>query len=308
MLMNSLSTSAKEQIAVYKDEYMLSDANTPPSLVGNAAALYKVIMRLTTLDTKSTNKALRDRLKDLPTLAATLNGDIDALHAYFNDTYSQLKARGEDVEDKEAILFAAYANVPDAKFQSYMEKKESDWYEDVNDMQGKDWKDIMKKAKEKSDLLKSDTTYKWGTPSLAEQKVIALQAEVADLKSENLQISKKLKGKLKDDKKDDKNTDNRKKKKNKKDTSNKRKQKADEAWKKVPPKAGEPKTKEQNSKKWNWCEHHQAWCIHTAEQCELGKKLLAGATVANQAEVNSSSTASTPYAQLLAHLASIDHA
>jgi hypothetical protein len=307
MLMNSLSTSAKEQIAVYKDEYMLSDANTPPSLVGNAAALYKVIMRLTTLDTKSTNKALRDRLKDLPTLAATLNGDIDALHAYFNDTYSQLKACGEDVEDKEAILFAAYANVPDAKFQSYMEKKESDWYEDVNDMQGKDWKDIMKKAKEKSDLLKSDTTYKWGTPSLAEQKVIALQAEVADLKSENLQISKKLKGKLKDDKKDDKNKDDKKKKKNKKDTSNKKKQKADEAWKKVPPKAGEPKTKEQNSKKWNWCEHHQAWCIHTAEQCELGKKLLAGATVANQAEVNSSSTAITPYAQLLAHLASIDH-
>ena len=55
---------------------------------------------------------------------------------------------------------------------------------------------IMKKAKEKSDLLKRDTTYKWGTPSLAEQKVIALQAEVADLKSENLQISKKLKGKF----------------------------------------------------------------------------------------------------------------
>ena len=313
MLMNSLSVSAKEQIAVYKDEYMLSDANTPAKLVGNAAALYKVVMRLTTLDTKSTNKALRDRLKELPTVAATLNGDIDAIHAYFNDTYSQLKARGEDVEDKEDILFAAYANVPDAKFQSYMEKKESDWYEDVNDMQGKDWKDIMKKAKEKFDLLKCDAHYKWGTPSLAEQKVIALQAQVADLKSENLQISKKLKGKLKDDKKGDKKDG--KTKKNKKDTSNKKQQKKDEAWKKVPPKGGEPKTKEQNGKKWNWCEHHQAWCIHTSAECELGKKLLAGTTttVANQAELNSSSssgsssTACTPYAQLLAHLANVDH-
>jgi hypothetical protein len=54
---------------------------------------------------------------------------------------------------------------------------------------------------------------------------------------------KKLKGKLKDDKMNDKKADV-KKKKNKKDTFNKKKQKKDEAWKKVPPKAGEPKTKE----------------------------------------------------------------
>jgi hypothetical protein len=31
---------------------------------------------------------------------------------------------------------------------------------DVNDMQGKDWKDVMKKAKEKYDLLKSNAQYK----------------------------------------------------------------------------------------------------------------------------------------------------
>jgi hypothetical protein len=135
MLMNSPSLSAKEQIAVYKDEYMMSDGNNPSKLVGNSAALYKIVMRLTTLDTKSTNKTLRDQLKDLPTVAVTLNGDIDAIHAYFNDPYSQLCAPGEDVDDKEDLLFAAYATVPDAKFQSYMEKKESDWYEDVNDMQ-----------------------------------------------------------------------------------------------------------------------------------------------------------------------------
>jgi hypothetical protein len=37
MPMNLLSLSAKEQIAVYKDEYMLSDGNNPSKLVGNAA-------------------------------------------------------------------------------------------------------------------------------------------------------------------------------------------------------------------------------------------------------------------------------
>jgi hypothetical protein len=146
---------------------------------------------------------------------------------------------------------------------------------------------------------------------LAEQKVIALQAQVADLKSENLQSSKKLKDKVKDgDKKDEKKDG--KQKMNKKDTSNKTKQKKDEAWKKVPPKAGEAKTKEQGSKKWNWCKHHQAWCIHTPQDCMVGKKLMAEANrqVANQAQVNDESgSASRPnnlYAALLAHLASQD--
>jgi len=50
-------------------------------------------------------------------MLATTNGDIDVIHTYFNDTDSQLKACSEDIDDKEAILFAAYANVPDAKFE-----------------------------------------------------------------------------------------------------------------------------------------------------------------------------------------------
>jgi hypothetical protein len=102
----------------------LSDGNNPSELVGNATALYKIVMRLTTLNTKSINKTLCDRLKDLPTVAVTLNGDIDVIHAYFNDTYSQLCARGEDVDDKEDLLFATYANVPDAKFQLHGEERE----------------------------------------------------------------------------------------------------------------------------------------------------------------------------------------
>jgi hypothetical protein len=63
---------------------------------------------------------------------------------------------------------------------------------------------------------------------------------------------------------------------------------------------------------WKWCEHHQAWCIHTPEECKVGKKLKASSTTttANQAVVNDSISLSTisTYAQVLAHLASIDHA
>lgn len=157
MLMNSLAQSAIDKVRIYEDEYMLDDASGNNKKVCNAAALYKVIMRCTTLDSKSTNKALRDKIKDLPTIAVTCNGDIDSIHSYFNDAYNQLKARGGDVDDKEDLLFQAYANVPDERFVSYIERKREDYYDGIGDMRGKDWRFIMKRAKEKYDQLRGDT-------------------------------------------------------------------------------------------------------------------------------------------------------
>jgi hypothetical protein len=193
-----------------------------------------------------------------------------------------------------------------------MDDRETDFFDSRGDMAGKDYRYIMQLAKQKYDSLLKDTHYKWGTPSPAEQQVIALQAELTEVKSENLQISKHLKAKLKDptggkDKKDKGKKDaGGPKTKNKKDTSNKTRQKKDEAWKKVPPKGTEPKTKEQGGKKWNWCEHHQAWCIHHPTDCDLAKKLQASTTqaTANQAETGNNNVTAN-YAQLLAHLATL---
>ena len=42
-----------------------------------------------------------------------------------------------------------------------------------------------------------------------------------------------------------------------------------EEWKKVPPKEGEPKTKQKNGKTYYWCEDHQLWCLHKPEDCTL---------------------------------------
>jgi hypothetical protein len=248
-LWNSLTEPAINQVQVYEDEYMLDD--TTGNKIDNGPALYKVIMRCTTLDTLSTNTALRDKIKDLPNIAATLSGDVDGVHAYFFDAYNKLKACVSNVNDKEEILFAAYERIPDSKFHSYMSKKTEDYYDQTGDMAGKTFSYIIKKGKEKYDQLKGDTHYEWGTPSAEEAKVIALRAELNDVKSDNLQISKKLKAKLKDAKKGGgKSGDGGgSKQKNQKDKSNKKRQKKDEAWKKVGPKAGEAKTKEKDNKK-----------------------------------------------------------
>jgi hypothetical protein len=58
--------------------------------------------------------------------------------------------------------------------------------------------------------------------------------------------------------------------KNKKHTGLKTHQKKDEAWKKQPPKDGEPTTKEVAGEKFQWCVHHMAWGVHSTAECCLG--------------------------------------
>jgi hypothetical protein len=60
--------------------------------------------------------------------------------------------------------------------------------------------------------------------------------------------------------------------KNKKNTGNKAKQKEDKAWKKVPPKSGDKKSKEVGKHTYHFYEHHMAWCMHKPSECGLGKE------------------------------------
>jgi hypothetical protein len=49
----------------------------------------------------------------------------------------------------------------------------------------------------------------------------------------------------------------------------KQRQKKDKAWKKVPPQAGRPVTKQIRNKDFHWCEHHMAWTVHRPKDCRL---------------------------------------
>ena len=111
-------------LLVAKHSWILSDED-PVNLTNIAvgALLYKEIMRLTTLDTRATNKALRDNLKVLPEYCIHVKGDVDKVNSYFMQNLNQLFARGEGADDKEDILFAAYQHVPDAKFRTYTNQK-----------------------------------------------------------------------------------------------------------------------------------------------------------------------------------------
>ena len=307
-ILASLTESARDQLLVAKHSWILNDEDPDnPTDITVAALLYKEIMRLTTLDTRATNKALRDNLKALPEYCVQVKGDVDKINSYFIQNLNQLLSRGEGADDKEDILFAAYQHVPDAEFRKYMSQKKDDYYDNINDMSNADYRMIMLKAKTKYDMLLSNKDRPFGSPSDEEQHVIALQAELNEVKDSNLKLSKQLKTKLKPHTSSSKSNSSAttQKTKNSKNTSDRKWQKQDEAWKKVAPKSGESNTKKRDNKTWFWCIHHLAWCLHTPEDCRKGKD-LANRTFAQQSSTSNNQTSMTSQGRsLLAHLAEL---
>ena len=302
-LANSLSLSAKVQLLTYKNEYIFDGVEYAP-------LMYKVIMRLATIDSVATTQTLRDNLQNLSVFAATVSGDIDKINTEFNKNYSQILARGATVDDPLNLLFNAYLVVPCYHFKTYMKQKHNGYLDGTLTLTHEV---LMAFAKAHFDYLKN--TGQWGAKSPDDEKIVAMAAEINALKGQ-LKLDPKLSAIAKDKKKEDKG-ENKNKKKNKKDTSNKKYQKKDEAWKKVPPKEGDPKEKQLGKYTFQWCEHHMAWTAHRPQDCTLnpkhkdykGKKndKANSAVVASSAIVPSATTTlNNRYAALLATLATMN--
>lgn len=303
----TLTTEAKTTLMAYSSEYELEDPDDNNKKKTAGPLLYKTIMRLSTLDSNATIKYLRANLRELPAFCARENGNIAKVHEYFNTNYSQLAARGCSCDDVETILFDTYMTaVPDATFQEYMRRNYDDWMDNKGDMKDAKHDVIMRLASQKYNSLVQ--LGHWGGTTKDQQHIVALQAQLDDMKNSTLRISKAL-----SDRKTP-YTNNKKKgdKKNKKDFGNKRAQKKDAAWKKIPPKAGEPKTKVSKGRTYHWCHHHMCFTIHTPTECELGKTRQGGLpsyprTTSNVLVANSAvpepATAAEAYASIMAQLA-----
>jgi hypothetical protein len=135
--------------------------------------MYKVIMRLATIDLIATTQTLRDNLQNLGVFAATVSGDIDKINSEFNQNYSQIIARGATVNDPIGIIFEAYSVVPCYNFTTYMKRQHDDY------LDGKltvTHEALMASAKAKMDYLKLKG--KWGAKFPDNMKIVAMAAEI----------------------------------------------------------------------------------------------------------------------------------
>jgi hypothetical protein len=247
-LSNSLSMEAKVRLLTYRNDYTFNGVEYAP-------LMYKVIMRLATIDLIATTQTLQDNLQNLGIFAATVSGDIDKINSEFDQNYSQIIARGATVDNPIGIIFEAYSVVPCYNFTTYMKRQHDDY------LGGKltvTHEALMASAKAKMDYLKLKG--KWGAKSLDVKKIVAMAAKINALKGQ-LKLDPKLSAIAKEGKKKGNKGDRGekgKKWKNKKNTSNKKDQKRDETWKQAPPKEHEKKEKQVGKYTYNWCEHHMA--------------------------------------------------
>jgi hypothetical protein len=134
-------------------------------------------------------------------------------------------------------LFKGYGTASDKAFTNYIGKKR-DRYKEGGNVNAND---LMVFAKNKF-LLRTENEL-WNTPTAADKKIIALEAQVDALKKHRTTPSNSN-GASKDNKL---------------------------AWKTIRPKTGEPKKKTAGAKTYHWCPRHEALTIHFPEQCE-GKR------------------------------------
>ncbi len=108
-----LTADVQARLLTYRNKYTFDGVKYAP-------LMYKIIMRLATIDSVATTQTLQDNLQSLGTYAAMVSGDIDKVHSKFNKNYSQLIARGATINDPIGILFEAYHVVPCHHFKLYI--------------------------------------------------------------------------------------------------------------------------------------------------------------------------------------------
>ena len=273
-LMATLTDDAKAKVIAFRNEFEQVQNNQTYT---SAPLLLKTMMRLATLDNKATSETLRNNLRELPAYAAKVK-NIDEIHTYFDVNYSQLKARGEEYDDKMPTLWQAYAQSGDATLVKYADDLHTKYF-DGELPANFDHIELMRRMKAKFDYLVSRGTY--GALSPEQEQIIALTAQLEQVSGETLRLSKKMAEQAKGRKNNankQQGTSNpqgkqgkKGKQKNKKDRSNKRAQNEDEKWKKVPPKAGEPEKKKVGETEWTWCGEHMAWTLHSTAECRVRK-------------------------------------
>jgi hypothetical protein len=175
-----LMAAAQARLLTYWNKYTFDGVEYAP-------LMYKIIMRLVTIDSVATTQMLRDNLQSLGVYAATVSGNIDKVHNKFDKNYSQLIARGTTIKDPIGILFKAYLVVPCHNFKTYICSQHEDYLD--GKLTNITHEALMTLAKRKFDWLK--TKGLWGAKSLDNEKIVAMTAALNALKSQ-LKLDPKL--------------------------------------------------------------------------------------------------------------------
>jgi hypothetical protein len=179
-IMNSLTKEGKNKILIWKEQYKLvarSDPNDAASegVLPSGAALLKVVIRESHLDTNATTNSIRVQLSSLDTYMPSVSSDITKFNSHVKLLITGLQARGEDTTDLLINLFKGYKAANDGTFVKYIEGKEEK-FDDGEDIEPNS---LMKLADNKyKDLVVKGT---WSAPTDDQKNILALESKVSKL-------------------------------------------------------------------------------------------------------------------------------
>jgi hypothetical protein len=239
-------------VRLKRDDYTIKDALGNSMVSGTA--LLKVIIGISHIDTSTmaTVSQLRTRLSLLDSYMVSVQSDVDKFNLYVQMCLESLFARGETTQDLMVNLFKGYNKASDKAFRDYISKKE-DLYEEGSPITTDD---LMTYALTNYQTLTNKGT--WNAPDAADEKIVALQAEVSRLKKRGAP-AKSTKKPAQDKYKGD----------SVKATAKKAAAKDKPAWMSTAPSGNEPHVKTVNGKEYYyWCPKHSAWGRHKPQDCE----------------------------------------
>jgi hypothetical protein len=179
-LASSLTSVAQARLLTYRNEYTFDGVKYAP-------LLYKIIMRLATINSNATIQTLQENLQNLGVFAATANGDINKIHGEFGRSHLQLLAWGTTIHDPIWLLFDAYSDVPCHNFKEHIHHHHNDWLD--GKLTGMTHETLITFATRKCDYLKTKGT--WGAKSPDDEKIVATLAALNALKG-HLKLDDKL--------------------------------------------------------------------------------------------------------------------
>ena len=265
-ILNSITVEARNSVTLCDEEYTID------GLV-SGTCLLKVVVRESHIDTNATTRIIREDLTKLDSYMVSIDSDVLKFNEHVKDLLKKLMSRGAITHDLLANLFKAYRAASDKEFVKYINKKKDEYDEgtDVTPIK------LMLLAANKYKTMKQDN--EWNAPTIEQEQIIALRAQVDKLKI----ATKKANKSDKKDTEDQPSTRSNKGKRRDKRPS----------WMFVAPKQDEPAKKTLNGKDWHWCKKHKAWGRHLPSKCK-GKGYVPVKRARTEEEASTDTSAAPP--------------
>jgi hypothetical protein len=259
----SISQSVMDKLSLKTHLFTLQVRNKP---IQDGVCMLKVLIDSYYASTRFTTIEIRKQLANLPIYMQTVaKGDVTRLCEHTRKLNAELEASGEKTLDLVANVLAALEKASNPVFQRWLEGRKNMWA-----LKQLEWKD------DASDLMDEAESFylnlregrSWKKPHDDRARAYALKASDASVSSDSSQdmessTSKKPSSTLK--------------KYVKAFAASQRELREQKyKWKQVPPKDGESTTKrvlvDGVRKKYYWCVNHQAWTLHSPQECRKSEE------------------------------------